>query len=128
MELSLFLAKMFGIYLLTFAALLTIRGKAFVKLLEEFLQDRKMVFLSGTILLAIGLAMAITHNVWELNFRGIISFMGYGFIAKGILRVGWPEIPAKAGPAVLKSVSHWFLIGGALLAGGYLTWAGFTQG
>jgi hypothetical protein len=60
MELSLFLAKIFGIYLLTFAALLVIRGKAFVKLLEEFLQDRKLVFLSGTILLAIGLAMAIT--------------------------------------------------------------------
>jgi len=63
MELSLFLAKIFGLYLLTLAVLWVVRGEAISKVLEEFFASRPMLFQSGLL----ALAMVIGHSVWELN-------------------------------------------------------------
>ena len=96
MELSLFLAKLFGIYLLIMAVLWAVRGEVISKVIEEFLASRPMLFLSGLLALVVGIAMAIGHSVWELNWRGLITLFGYLSIAKGIARIGFPEVPKKA--------------------------------
>ena len=62
MELSLFLAKLFGLYLLTVAVLWVVRGEAISKVLEEFFASRPMLFLSGLLALAVGIAMVIGHS------------------------------------------------------------------
>jgi len=69
MELSLFLAKLFGIYLLIVAVLWAVRGDVISKVIEEFFASRAMLFMSGLLALAVGIAMAISHSVWELNWR-----------------------------------------------------------
>ena len=63
MELSLFLAKIFGLYLLTVAVLWVVRGEAISKVLEEFFASRPMLFQRGLL----ALAMVIGYSVWELN-------------------------------------------------------------
>jgi len=93
MELSLFLAKLFDLYLLTVAVLWVVRGEAISKVLEEFFASRPMLFLSGLLALAVGIAIVIGHSVWELNWRGLITLIGYLSIAKGIARIGYPEVP-----------------------------------
>ena len=73
--------------------------------------------------------MAISHSVWELSWRGLITLFGYLSIAKGIVRIGFPEVPKKATGVFLKnSTARWIWIGLMLLLGGYLTWVGFTKG
>ncbi len=48
---------------------------------------------------------------------------------KGMVRIGFSEIPKKAAGVFLENSSaRWMWIGIALLLGGYLTWAGFTKG
>ena len=129
MELSLFLAKLFGLYLLTVAVLWVVRGEAISKVLEEFFASRPMLFLSGLLALAVGIAMAVGHSVWQLNWRGLITLLGYLSIAKGIVRIGFPEVPTKATRIFLKnSTARSIWIGLALLLGGYLTWVGFAKG
>ncbi len=127
MELSLFLAKLFGLYLLTVAVLWVVRGEAISKVLEEFFASRPMLFLSGLLALAVGIAMVIGHPVWELNWRGLITLIGYLSIAKGIARIGYPEVPQKAVGFLLKGNAAWIWIGIILVLGGYLTWVGFTH-
>jgi hypothetical protein len=128
MELSLFLAKLFGIYLLIVAALWVVRRDDMTKVMEEFFASRPMLFMSGLLALAVGIAMAISHSVWEWNWRGVITFMGYLSIAKGIARIGFPDVPQRAVGLLLKKNGIWIWIGLALAMGGYLTWVGFTQG
>ena len=129
MELSLFLAKLFGIYLLIMAVLWAVRGEVISKVIEEFLASGPMLFLSGLLALTVGIAMAVSHSVWELSWRGLITFFGYLSIAKGIVRIGFPDLPKNATGFFVKSgTARWIWIGLVLLLGGYLTWAGFTKG
>ena len=127
MELSLFLAKLFGLYLLIVAVLWAVRGDVISSVMEEFFASRPMLFLSGFLALAVGIAMAISHSVWELNWRGLITLIGYLSIAKGIARIGFPNVPQKAVGFLLKGTAIWIWICIILVLGGYLTWVGFTH-
>ena len=128
MELSLFLAKLFGIYLLIIAVLWALRGDIISKVIEEFFASRAMLFVSGLLALAVGIAMAIGHSVWELNWRGLITLFGYVSIAKGIARIGFPSVVQKSVSALLKESRMRLWIGLVFAIGGYLTWVGFTHG
>ena len=122
MELSLFLAKRFGIYLLVLAVLFVVRGELIAKVIEEFFAIRPMLFLSGLLALTVGIAMAVSYSVWELSWRGLITLFGYLSIAKGIVRIGFPEVPKKTTSFFVKSsTTCWLSIGIAMLPGGYLT-------
>ena len=128
MGLSIFLAKLLGIYLLIIGVLWAVRGEVISEVLEEFFTSRPMLLLSGLLALAVGIAMAISHSIWEFNWRGLITLIGYLSIAKGIARVGFPTVPRKAVSFLLKYARGWIWIGIVLVLGAYLTWAGFTQG
>ena len=128
MELSLFLAKLLGIYLLIIAVLWAVRGDEISNVVKELFTNRPLVFLSGLFALAIGIAIAISHSVWELNWRGLITLFGYMSIVKGMMRIGFPEIPQKAAAFLIRGNARWLWIGLAVALGGYLTWAGFTKG
>lgn len=128
MELSLFLAKLFGIYLLIVALLWALRRDVISKVVEDFFASPAMMFMSGLMALVVGIAMAIGHSVWEWNWRGVITLFGYLSIAKGIARIGFPDASKNASGALLKNDRVWILIGLSLALGGYLTWVGFTHG
>ena len=88
-----------------------------------------MIFLSGLLALTVGIAMAVSHSVWELSWRGLITLFGYLSIAKGVVRIGFPEVPEKTSSFfVTSSTARWLWIGLALLIGGYLTCVGFNKG
>ncbi len=127
MELSLFLAKLFGIYLLIVSVLWAVRGKVISDVIEEFFASRPMLFLSGLLALAVGIAMVISHSVWELNWRGLITLIGYLTIVKGVVRIGFPTVPQAAARSLLKGTPIGIWISISLMLGGYLTWVGFTQ-
>ena len=128
MELSVFIAKLLGIYLLIVALLWAVRGEVISQTIKDFADSRVAVLASGLMALVVGIALVISHNIWELNWRGLITVMGYLAISKGIIRIGWPQLPQKASPLLIKPAVVWVWIGLALALGGYLTWSGFTQG
>jgi hypothetical protein len=126
MELSIFLAKLFGLYLLAMGGLWIARGHEVMASVDDYSASRAAVFLSGIIALAIGLAMAIGHSVWELNWRGLITFFGYLSIVKGVSLIGFPEwrratVQWMRNDRVARA---WLLV--VLVLGGYLTWVGFS--
>ena len=126
MELSLFLAKLFGLYMLVVGLLWLVRGSAITEAVEAFFDNRALLFLSGLLALAVGLAIAISHSVWEASYRGAITFFGYASIAKGIARIAFPELPRKAALGLMKGSRKWGLIAATVLIGAWLTWRGFA--
>ena len=128
MELSAFLAKLLGVYLLVVSALWALRAKAFADVLEEFLAQRALVFFSGLLALAVGIAMVISHSVWELSWRGVITLIGYLSIAKGIVRIAFPDKLPKVASRVIRGPGKWVWIAITLTIGAWLAWAGFAGG
>ena len=127
MELSIFLARWFGIYMLAVGALWALRGDVLAEVIDEFFSNRGMMFFSGLMALAVGIAIAIGHTVWEPNWRGLITLFAYLSILKGVARIGFPDVPRKSAVWLTSGGRRWLLIGLALVVGGYFTWAGFTQ-
>ncbi len=128
MELSAFLAKLFGVYLLVVSALWTVRAKAFADVLEDFFAQRALVFFSGLLALAVGIAMAVSHSVWELSWRGAITLIGYLSIAKGIARIAFPEKLPKVASRAIRGPGKWVWIAISSTLGAWLVWAGFAGG
>ena len=128
MELSVFLAKLFGVYLLVLSALWALRRKAFAEVMEDFLAQRALVFFSGLVALAAGIAIVVSHSVWEPGWRCAITLIGYVSVAKGIARIAFPDELGKVATAIVSGSGKWVWIAIAMAVGAWLAWTGFTRG
>src|SRR5579885_3255115 len=90
MELSIFLAKFLGLYLLIVSADLLLRRHELEGAVKDFASSKGLLVFSGSISLLAGLAIVIGHPVYEANWRGLITLFGYLLIVKGIMRVAFP--------------------------------------
>lgn len=127
MDLSIFLAKLLGLYLLIVAVLWVLRKEQFESSVKDFVDSKGMLAFSGGISIVLGLAIAIGHPIWEWSWKGLISLLGYLFILQGIMRLGFPELVQKNTSKMLGGVGYW--IGFAVIAilGIYLTYSGFKE-
>ena len=127
MEHSIFLAKVIGLYLLIVPAAVFLKRKQFAELAKEFAANLALVFLSGLIALVLGLLIVVSHNVWTADWRTVITFFGWLTLAKGVIRILFPEKLATL--AIDPSSTKWTLALIVLLGlGTCLTYIGFSAG
>lgn len=126
MDLSIFLAKLLGIYMLIVAAELLIRRHEFEGAVRDFASSKGLLLFSGSISLILGLAVVIGHSIYETDFRGVITILGWLLILRGVWRMAFPShIQKKMGSCFHKGYKVIFLI--LLVLGIYLTYAGYNQ-
>jgi hypothetical protein len=102
MQTSLFLAKLIGPVMLVIGLAVFANQRGFRDMAEEFMASRALMFLSGLLIMPVGVAIALTHNVWTPNWRVLITVLGWLFAIGGALRLFGPLIVVKAGHAMLK--------------------------
>lgn len=127
MELSVFLAKVLGLYLVIVSVAVWLRRKDLEELAVNFAKDKVHIYLSGVIFLLLGLALVISHNVWDTVWQGIISLLGWMTLVKAGIRIFFTN---KVGAIARRAVgSKWYLlaIGGSLFLGIWLTYIGFSR-
>ncbi len=76
MDISLFLAKFWGWYLIVFFVILTFNPSR-IKQIFENLRDEKFLILSSLIATVIGLLNILFHNIWEPSWTIIITLIGW---------------------------------------------------
>ncbi|MHC4680191.1 MAG: hypothetical protein ACYTEK_16005 [Planctomycetota bacterium] len=103
MDSTIFLAQFWGWLSVITAIVYLLRGSPFLDELLRMHEDRGFVFLSGWVLLALGLITIISHNVWAADWRVIITITGWASTFKGITRMGFPEATQKVTNSVLKN-------------------------
>jgi hypothetical protein len=123
MDLSLFLAKLIGLYLMIVALIWLFRRQGLETSTREIVKDQAMVALTGLFSLIIGLAIVIDHSIWEMSWKCIITILGWLAIIQGILRIGFPK---QARALVNWIIPHRYIMMIILfLLGGYLVYQGF---
>lgn len=91
MELSIFLARFFGIYLTILAFFYFLR-RDYIKIAAEKIFDNEgLVIITAIISLIIGLLIVLSHNVWEFNWRLTLTLIGYLALLKGLVRLFVPH-------------------------------------
>ena len=124
MELSVFLAKLFGIYMLILAALMLFRREQFKSIVNEILDSEALLAFSGILNLLAGLAIVIGHPVWELSWRGLITVLGYLTLFRGIAWLAFP-VQIHAFAKSFQQNGYWISLFITLILGLYLSYEGF---
>jgi hypothetical protein len=127
MEHSLFLAKIFGVLLTVLAGSLLASRKN-LDLIFSIAKSKEFIFLTGVINILVGTYLILTHNVWEMNWRGVITLFGWAAMTKGLVRLLRPQVTQSTLAYFKKNKSATqMLIIGVLLLGLYLLHAGFIS-
>ena len=128
MSTSIFLARLIGPFFLIVAVSLLINQAQFRTIADEFMRSPALVFLTGLMILPVGLALVLTHNVWTADWRVLITILGWLTIISGTLRLAAPQQALNMGrrlyarPNTLYvSAAIWLAVGAVLCFFGYFT-------
>jgi len=124
MELSVFLAKAWGLYLLIISLAFLVNRKNYQAALQV-LKNKAARILAGFILLVIGILSIISHNIWTADWRGLITLFGWITLIKGIHRLFWPKFVIRQIKKL--KIKKWMNVALFLsfILGAYLTYIGF---
>lgn len=89
METSLFLAKFWGWYLIIFFFILSFNPGRIKQIFED-LKDHKFAILTAFIAIIVGLLNILFHNIWEPDWRIIITLIGWTALLEGLLLFTFP--------------------------------------
>jgi hypothetical protein len=125
MQLSIFLAKFLGIYMLLIAALLLFRREQVETSMKEMVNSPSMLAFTGFLSVLLGLAIVIGHPIWTFDWRGLITLLGFLSILRGLSRIIQPQYCRIALCKIFEK-GYWISLAFLVILGSYLTYSGFT--
>ncbi len=125
MNLSNFLAELWGITIVVVSLAFLMKPKRLEKIFTE-VENEATMFLWGMVSLVIGIAMVLVHNVWEPDWRIIITLLGWLTLVKGLDTLFLPERMRKRWPK-MGNLQWIVILVFLLIVGLVLTYLGFTQ-
>jgi hypothetical protein len=128
-ERTAFLGKLIGIYCVLVAIATGINKQATLQTVMALVRDAPLLFVFGLIVVAVGLALVLRHNVWSGGaLPVIVTIVGWLTLLKGLAFLFFPP-PAAVGIVVWGPVYEQYFyvdVGVVLVLGIYLTYAGFS--
>jgi hypothetical protein len=88
-DISIFLAKFWGWYLIIFFLILGLNPKRIQQIFED-LKDQKFVIITSFIAIIVGLLNILFHNIWEDSWKLIITLIGYVALFVGLSLFVYP--------------------------------------
>ncbi|WP_372793676.1 hypothetical protein [Lutibacter sp.] len=83
-NISVFLAKFWGWYLIIFFLILSFNPKRILQIIKD-LSDEKFTILASFMAIIIGLLNILFHNIWEGDWRLIITLIGWVALFEGLI-------------------------------------------
>ena len=124
-RLTVFLARLLGLFTVLVVLTLLFRGSAMV---EMAIPNQPIMLTYAIISLAIGLAMVLGHNVWSNGLLpAVVTLVGWLILAKGLLLLFLtPEILMRFFEQMHYAEHIYLYVSPSLVIGLYLIWAGFS--
>jgi hypothetical protein len=126
MQTSLFIAKLLGPMLVVVGVALLTRPEAFRALLREFIGSGVLLYMAGFFGLLGGLALVLVHNVWALDWRLLITLIGWATLIRALVTIFWPQGIVSIGAKLIEL--KWLLTAAAvvdLIIGAVLSYFGY---
>jgi uncharacterized membrane protein len=98
---SIFIAKLLGPIFLLVGIALPLRPALFRTIVEDFLSSPALIYMAGFFGLLGGIALVLTHNLWVLDWRLIITLIGWITIARALVAIFAPQWVVKAATQLL---------------------------
>lgn len=101
---TLVLAKFWGWYSIIFCMILLINPKRVAQLISH-IENEKHLVIPAMFAITLGLISVLLHNVWELNWKLIITIFGWSALIKGIHLFAFPKNTLK----LIDAINHKWL-------------------
>ncbi len=95
MNISRFLSKVFGIYLVLISAAFLLNMNELKTILQDLLHNHSLMLVSGFFTLIIGLLLIVSHNIWQFNWKLIITILSWIIFLKGVSIIFFPQFIDK---------------------------------
>ena len=129
-ERTVFLSKLIGLYCILVTLPMAINKEANLRMVTALVNDAPVVYFFGVTVVAAGLAMILSHNVWSGGaLPVVVTLVGWLTLLKGLLFLFLPP-PAAAGISIWgNAYQQYYYLGVAitLILGAYLTYEGFKS-
>jgi hypothetical protein len=100
MDRSLFLARLLGPTFVVIALAMLINLGMYESMIAEALRPGVLFYLSGVLSLLAGLAIVNLHNTWCMDWRVIITVLGWLMTIGGIVRIVLPQVAITIGATI----------------------------
>ena len=124
MSLSIFLAKLLGLYYIIMGVAILCNIKFYTKAVKDLKRHTPLMFFSGPLILIVGLALVLVHNVW-VGWPILITLTGWLIVLKAITFLFFPHIVGNIAEKVLKSKWYPFAVSAIFVFGGMFCYIGF---
>jgi len=91
MDVSKFLAKVLGIYLVLVSTAMLLNMAQFSDMVKHLINDAPLMFVTGFFTLIVGLLAVVSHNIWQWNWRLIITIIAWLSLIKGVSLIFVPQ-------------------------------------
>jgi uncharacterized protein YacL len=128
MDTSKFLAKVLGGYLIIVSNAMNVNMPQFITNVNNLINNAGLMLVSGFFTLIIGLLMVMSHNVWQWNWRVIITIFGWLALLKGASLVIYPQFLDQLSLLFISNTNAAFIGAGIdLILGLVLSYFGFKR-
>ncbi len=128
MSAPVFIARLIGPIYVAIGLGIVLNGPFYTALVAEAVRSPTLIYFSGLIALAPGLAILNVHRTWTSDWRVIITIIGWLMTIGGVIRLVLPATTAVlasdvyAKPLVLLAIAIIVLVVGA-----YLSFEGYRR-
>ncbi len=84
-----FISLMFGVYMIAAAISLLLMNDDFPEMMEEFIENGALGYLTGIVVFALGVVLVRIHNDWSGWQAGFVSLLGWGALIEGVLMIAF---------------------------------------
>ena len=120
-------ARVVGPYLIAIASAAALRPSEMKKMLWIYEGNPLWPWVTGAVILLLGLITVALHSCWHGSAAVIISLIGWLIVAEGVILVAYPNGYFEIANAAIGAVGWWQ--GGAVvyaIVGLYLTYVGWV--
>ena len=127
MRSSIIIARLIGPLFATIGVGMLTNTDTYRQIGQQFLSTYAIIYLSGVILLLMGLTILNVHQRWTRDWRSVITAVGWVFTVAGVWRLIAPQFVPFVGSAILANHNFFVGAGAVLIAlGGFITYKGYA--
>ncbi len=128
MDSSKFLGKVIGIYLIIVSIAMLINMHQIIHSLHGLINDAPLMLVVGFFSLIPGILMVVSHNIWQWNWRLIITIISWSTLIKGASIIMFPNALGQISQHFLQN-THTYCIEAVfdLIIGILLCYFGFKR-
>jgi hypothetical protein len=97
MDLTITMAKVFGIYFVVAGVAVLFRKKTLAYVVKDFFDHPAILWLAGINMVFFGGFLVIKHNIWQGTLETWVTVFGWLILAKGVAYMFFPDQLIKFG-------------------------------